>query len=110
MGRKISLSLELICLLKWLSEHDDKLLRQIVKKAMKEGLAPRLASLSEDEYRRLGDRFGEIVIDFTVLLESIMNEEYGAQLPRLGSQKKIEEEALKQFLLDWKPSQNETIN
>lgn len=105
MRRQISLSFELIYLLRWLSKEGRGQLRRLIKKAVKDGVARDFdyVSFQQSMYNHMSDEeLYNTVTDFMFFLEDTMIEEL--------KKNPVKDEFLSKFLTNWDPSSNEPIN
>lgn len=102
MRRKLSLSFELVYLLRWLCREDNGRLRGLVKEAVEKGIVQDLEQMTDEEYLVVSDDLYNSVVDFVSLLEDALVEEMGKT--------RSEEEFLSKLLTRWNPSSNEPIN
>jgi hypothetical protein len=69
----LSLSFELICLINWLLKHERKLLDNLVKHALKNGLAKELKTFTHDDVQQASDELYTVILDFLVVLEESLS-------------------------------------
>ena len=74
MDVDISISVELLMLLEWLTKNERNLLDSIVKNSLKNGLSSRLNDINDLENDELAERFYPTIIDFLLTIESCLIE------------------------------------
>jgi len=82
------ISYELICLLKWLAEHEGPYLKRIINKALSSGLHKRLHKGEASDLFNLEDA-QQSIIDFFCLLENIMLNSLNEQAVKHAVQKNL---------------------
>jgi len=84
------ISYELICLLKWLIEHDDTKLKKIVSKALSSGLKEKIkkgSASSSEEY--VLDDIQNTIVDFLGILETVLFDAINEQTMKNAIEKKL---------------------
>lgn len=84
------LSYELLCLLRWLTEHDAEKLKKIIAKAItSEELSEEMKRVDKPDTIAQADNIHYNIVDFLSLLESLLLESISEQLDKKARQKNL---------------------
>ncbi len=72
MNSSLSLSFELVYLMKWLLQHEKKMLNALVKHAIKNGFAHDLKKINDHNHTETADQFYTTILDFLVFFEDTL--------------------------------------